>query len=130
MTQADASPLDKGREAVEKHAWREDYALLTEANGARRLSADDLSALAEAAWWSGQVDDCIDARERAYATYLDEGDPQSAARGREWAICNIGTGRELTRPTVAPLSLQMIPTNVGCQRAHLTFHCGLWPGSL
>jgi class 3 adenylate cyclase len=79
VTQADASPLDKGREAVEKHAWREAYALLTEANGNERLSADDLSALAEAAWWSGQVDDCIDARERAYATYLDEGDPQSAA---------------------------------------------------
>ena len=72
------SPLARGREAISRHAWREAHSALKEADNGE-LSADDLSALAQAAWWVGQVDESISASERAYNAYLDEGNPQMAA---------------------------------------------------
>jgi class 3 adenylate cyclase len=74
------SPLQAGREAVERHAWREGFDLLSEADHVERLSADDLVALAEAAWWTGRLEECIEARERAYALYLKQGEPRRAAK--------------------------------------------------
>src|SRR5919109_1796341 len=73
------SPLQRGRDAIARNAWQDAYYLLKEADGEETLRADDLAALAEAAWWTGRLDDCIDARERAYASYLEEGSPASAA---------------------------------------------------
>src|SRR3989454_763095 len=35
--------------------------------------------LAESAWWIGRIDDCIATRERAYAAYMDQGNPRLAA---------------------------------------------------
>jgi class 3 adenylate cyclase len=63
--------LDAGRDAVRRHAWREAFDLLTAADKAGGLNADDLEALAEAAWWSGRADACISARERAYPLHLE-----------------------------------------------------------
>jgi class 3 adenylate cyclase len=80
VTQAtEESALQRGREAIRRHAWRDAYDLLSEADEVADLAADDLAALAEAAWWAGRIDDCIGARERAYATYIREGNPQHAA---------------------------------------------------
>jgi class 3 adenylate cyclase len=73
-------PLQAGREAARRHAWREAFDLLTEADGKEALSPDDLEVWAEAAWWIGRNDACIGARERAFAAYLEEGDPLGAAR--------------------------------------------------
>lgn len=71
--------LEDGREAVRRHAWREAFELLTAADQAGGLSADDLEALAYAAWWSGHAQACISARERAYPLHLEAGRPRSAA---------------------------------------------------
>jgi class 3 adenylate cyclase len=71
--------LETGREAVQRNAWSEGYRLLKEADTAEALPPEDLERLASAAWWMGQLDDCISARERAFAAYLDAGDRRRAA---------------------------------------------------
>lgn len=71
--------LDAGREAVRRNAWREGFKLLTAADQAGPLGADDLEGLAQAAWWNGRADLCISARERAYALRLAAGEPRKAA---------------------------------------------------
>ena len=71
--------LEAGREAVRRHAWREAFELLTAADQAVRLNAEDLEGLAESAWWNGRVDLCIGARERAFALRLEAGEPRRAA---------------------------------------------------
>lgn len=79
MAQATSDPLTRGREALDRHAWHEAFDLLTEAERAGELQAPDLTALADAAWWAGRLQDAIAARERAYAAYVDAGDPAAAA---------------------------------------------------
>jgi len=71
--------LDGGRDAVRRHAWREALDLLTAADQASPLSAEDLESLAEAAWWNARLDQCIGARERAFALHLEAGQPRRAA---------------------------------------------------
>jgi class 3 adenylate cyclase len=72
-------PLAAAREALGRHAWREAFDLLTKADAEGELSARDLELLGEAAWWAGQIDACISARERAYAAHLEAGEPLRAA---------------------------------------------------
>ena len=71
--------LAAGREAVRRYAWREAFELLSAADQAGGLGADDLDPLAQAAWWNGRSDQCISARERAYALHLEAGNPRRAA---------------------------------------------------
>src|SRR4051812_42050920 len=49
-----------------------------------RGEADRLDGAAEAAWWRGRLDECIDARERAYALYEAEGDMRRAGQCAVW----------------------------------------------
>ena len=70
--------LEAGREAVRRYAWREAFELLTAADQAGGLNAEDLEGLAEAAWWNGRSDQCISARERAFALYLEAAEPRRA----------------------------------------------------
>ena len=79
MTQVADDPLAAGREAAQKHAWREAYELLGNADAAGRLEAEDLQNLAEAAWWTGRLDEAIRLRERAHAAALEVGETQQAA---------------------------------------------------
>jgi class 3 adenylate cyclase len=80
MTQVmERSPLEAGRAAVGKHEWREGFDLLTEADKTGDLGPDDLKLLAEAAWWSGRLEDCIAARQRAFSGYLEGERPRAAA---------------------------------------------------
>ena len=72
--------VSAGREALERHAWAEAFDLLKQADAEDALSADELALLGEAAWWSGRADECIAARERAYAAHVAEGDEGRAAR--------------------------------------------------
>lgn len=67
------------RNAFERHAWQEAYDLLREADASASLGPDELEMLGQAAWWCGTLDDCISARERAYAAHLDAGNPRRAA---------------------------------------------------
>jgi class 3 adenylate cyclase len=71
--------LEAGREAIRRHAWREAFDLLTAADHAGGLTAEDLEGLAEAAWWNGRVDLCISVRERAFMLRLEAGEPRRAA---------------------------------------------------
>ena len=71
--------LEAGRDAVRRFAWDEAYSELAEADRAADLSASDLEALAEAAFWSGRPDEALAARERAHRAYLGEGERAAAA---------------------------------------------------
>jgi class 3 adenylate cyclase len=71
--------LEAGREAARKHAWRDAYDLLLQADGEGQLAPEDLERLGEAAWWTGRLEEAIDFRERAYAAYVEGGKPRRAA---------------------------------------------------
>ena len=73
------SPLEAGRDAVARRAWREAFDLLNRADQTHGLGPEDLQILAEAAWWSGRLDECISARERAFSGYMDADLPRAAA---------------------------------------------------
>jgi class 3 adenylate cyclase len=72
-------PLEEGRRAYGRRAWQEAYRLLKEADGADRLSPEDLEALAKSAWWIGEAAESIALFERSYAAYLERGDRAQAA---------------------------------------------------
>jgi pimeloyl-ACP methyl ester carboxylesterase/tRNA A-37 threonylcarbamoyl transferase component Bud32 len=74
-----ADPLQRGRSAFARHAWREAYDALADADAAGRLEAEDLQRLAEAAWWLSDGAACLRARERAYRQYLRRGATRAAA---------------------------------------------------
>lgn len=46
--------------------------------------ADRLDLLADAAWWLGRLDDCVDARERAYVIYDELGEARRAGLCAVW----------------------------------------------
>jgi ATP/maltotriose-dependent transcriptional regulator MalT len=70
-------PVDGARAALARWAWDEALALATEAAGAAADDRDEgerLDIVAEATWWLGRLDDCIEAREAAYARFESVGD--------------------------------------------------------
>ena len=73
------APLDAGRQAATRHAWRDVYDAYSSAN-AHDLTPDDLESFAEAAWWTGRLDEAIDLRERSYAGFASVGENLCAAR--------------------------------------------------
>ena len=72
-------PLEAGRDAFERRAWRDAYDLLKEADQAGRLGGADLEALAKSAWWIGRSVESISAFERSYAAFVESGDRAQAA---------------------------------------------------
>jgi class 3 adenylate cyclase len=72
--------LARAREAVARRSWREAYDLLSSADASGDLRPEDLELLAEAASWAGPTERCINAHERAYTAYREQGDKRSAAR--------------------------------------------------
>jgi class 3 adenylate cyclase len=79
MTRSANEPLGAGRDSINRRAWGEAFDLLTEADGPGLLEPQDLESLGEAAWWTGRLDDCIDARQRAYSAYVESGNKRKAA---------------------------------------------------
>ena len=77
MAQVADETLQAGRDAAARHSWQEAYELLKPA--ARSLAADDLERLAEAAYWTGRLDEAIELRERAYAAHAAAGEKERAA---------------------------------------------------
>jgi class 3 adenylate cyclase len=71
--------LDHARAAAARQAWRAAYSAFAEVD-AVELSAADLESYGEAAWWSGQIEEAIRHRERAFAAYTAAGDSLGAAR--------------------------------------------------
>ena len=72
-------PLDAARKAADRHAWRETYDAYA---GAERvdLTAGDLEHFADAAWWTGRLDEAIGLRERSYTAFTSADDKLGAAR--------------------------------------------------
>lgn len=62
--------LDTARAAFEQHQWDEARAGYTRAREQTELGADDLAALAECAWWQGDIEECLATYEEAYRLYL------------------------------------------------------------
>ena len=79
MAQIADDALAAGREALERHAWKEAYELLKAADEAGPLEPEDLERLAEAAIWSGTVVDEMPYLERAYAGHVKTGNNLRAA---------------------------------------------------
>jgi class 3 adenylate cyclase len=71
--------LERGRDAVGRHAWPEAYELLSAVDAHGPLDPEDLERLAKAAWWTGRQNESISARERAYAALVERGDRAPAA---------------------------------------------------
>ncbi len=74
-----ADTLDAARSAAGTHAWREAYDAYSAAD-VRDLSPNDLERFADAAWWTGHLDQAISLRERAYAGYSAAGEKIDSAR--------------------------------------------------
>jgi class 3 adenylate cyclase len=76
---AEADDLARARQALENSAWEEAVERLTDLDRAGALEPEDLEGLADAAWWRGQMDRSIDARERAYVGQRAAGNTARAA---------------------------------------------------
>ena len=71
--------LEAGREAAARYAWKDAFELLSAADTDGVLTASDVDALAQAAWWTGRLEEALAFRERAYTAYMKESDEHSAA---------------------------------------------------
>jgi class 3 adenylate cyclase len=70
MSEMTEAPLTAGRDAARRNDWQEAFELLSNSERRTALEPEDLEELAQAAWWTGRLDACISARERAFAAYL------------------------------------------------------------
>ncbi|MDH4103240.1 MAG: LuxR family transcriptional regulator [Thermoleophilia bacterium] len=71
--------LDDARAAGARQAWRDAYAGYGNVDP-KELTPSDLETYAEAAWWSGKLDEAIGLRERAHTVFNATGDKHGAAR--------------------------------------------------
>jgi class 3 adenylate cyclase len=71
--------LEAARDAATRHAWREAYDAYS-AVDANEVTPPDAERFAEAAWWTGKLDEAIRLRERSYAGYTAAGEKLPAAR--------------------------------------------------
>jgi ATP/maltotriose-dependent transcriptional regulator MalT len=69
--------IDRARAAVERKAWSEAFELLDDLR-AVGLAPEDLERLADAAWWTGRMEESIAARQKAYTGYAEAGDDRKA----------------------------------------------------
>ena len=74
-----AGALDAARDAYRRHDWAGARDGFGAARAAGELAAADLDALADAAWWLGDVDQSSAVLEEAYRRHLDDGRPGPAA---------------------------------------------------
>jgi class 3 adenylate cyclase len=79
MSQLIKDRVQQGRDAYRRHAWHEAFDSLREADSETPVSPQDLKILAESAWFAGDPDAATEARERAHAGFLEQGDKCRAA---------------------------------------------------
>ena len=75
----DRSTIDAARDALGKRAWSEAFDAFDAVDAEEPLEPEDLEGMAKAGWWTGRPNQSIEARERAYAAYVERGDKASAA---------------------------------------------------
>ena len=73
------SSLAAGREAAAQRDWERTFELLSAADSAEPLGADDLELLADAALWANRHDASFAAHERAFQAHMRAGDSRRAA---------------------------------------------------
>jgi ATP/maltotriose-dependent transcriptional regulator MalT len=71
--------LGVARAAVKRREYAVAYRTLHEAGAEESLPPDDLSLLADAAWWLGQISECLTITEQLHRRYLDDGKVERAA---------------------------------------------------
>jgi DNA-binding NarL/FixJ family response regulator len=71
--------LEAARDAYRRHDWAGARVRFAAARAAGELAAGDLDALADAAWWLGDVAEASAVLEEAYRRHLDGGAPRPAA---------------------------------------------------
>ena len=80
-------PLSGARDALARQDWQACLDALTDLgsqSSAPVLEAERLDLLADASWWLGRLDDCIEAREQAYVLYEELGDGRRAGQCATW----------------------------------------------
>jgi hypothetical protein len=77
--EAASEALGAGRDAFERRDWRRALELLSAADTATQLGADDLERLAEAALWADRHEESFAAHQRAYQEHQRGGNPARAA---------------------------------------------------
>jgi len=81
MSQAlEESSLEAARSAIERNAWHEAFDLYRAAAETQVLGPEDLEELANAAWWTGRLEDNLAFRQQAYTGYVQNNQPAKAAR--------------------------------------------------
>jgi ATP/maltotriose-dependent transcriptional regulator MalT len=73
-TAESAAAAAAARRALLQYDWQEAYDLAVVASEVAPTGTDALEVLAEAAWWTSRVDQCIEVRERLYRLHEDAGD--------------------------------------------------------
>src|SRR5438034_3459807 len=79
MSSTAVGSVELGRDAVKRHAWTEALEAFAAADREESLSPKDLELMGEAAWWTGKPDEATDVLERAFAAYVEAGQPTAAA---------------------------------------------------
>lgn len=72
--------LERGRDAFARQDWHAIYDELAPTVGDPSAEPEAAELLAEAVWWLGRLDECIDLRERAFARREADGACRRAAR--------------------------------------------------
>jgi class 3 adenylate cyclase len=92
MAQAPGAPqaslVETGQAALERHEWRAAFDALSGADVQGALTPEALELLAQAAWWTGQLPVAIEVRERAFAVATKAGNVEVAV------IAGIGLARD------------------------------------
>ncbi|MFJ5707775.1 LuxR family transcriptional regulator [Streptomyces sp. NPDC093105] len=76
----------RARDAAAHERWAEAYALLhaRDRHPDEPLTAGDLAALSDAAWWTGHLDESVAARLRAHSAHVAAGDHRGAGAAAWW----------------------------------------------
>jgi hypothetical protein len=68
--------------ALAERRWSDAHAGFAAARARADLRAEDVAAMGEAAWWQGEIDECLGLLEDAYQRYLSRDDPPVLAAGK------------------------------------------------
>ncbi|MCA1844911.1 MAG: hypothetical protein LC792_17300, partial [Actinobacteria bacterium] len=80
-----ADTLARAHDALARHDWEGCLALVQDARvEAPSAEAERLDVLAEALWWLGRIDECIEARQGAYRAFEELGDHRRAGQCAVW----------------------------------------------
>ncbi|HLF40174.1 MAG TPA: LuxR C-terminal-related transcriptional regulator [Acidimicrobiia bacterium] len=82
-----SDPVAVAREALDRHDWQGAYDAATGLTGEAlepRQETARLELVADASWWLGRLDDCIEARERAYVAHDELGDRRRSGQCAVW----------------------------------------------